>query len=115
MSTQKSDKVTIESAFGFSATKQPPTDKAITFPLTVDYTYDVFSTPDEAVNAGYNFVKLANTAEKNKSKASAYQKAINALKPDANDPLEVRKRLIKDIMAMGKSEAEAEALVASLA
>jgi hypothetical protein len=110
----KSEKAVIESAFGFDVKNQPPADKNLTFPISYDYEYRVFATPDEALNAGYNFVALANTADKNKAKASAYQKAINVLKPDVNSPEETRKRLVKDLVNLGKTQAEAEALVGSI-
>lgn len=110
----KTDKGTIEQAFGFDVKNQPPTDKGITFPLNFEFEYPVFTTAEEAANAGYNFVALANTAAKTKAKAAAYQKAISPLKPDVNSPDEVRKRLVNDLMKVGKTQAEAEALVGSL-
>lgn len=110
----KTDKGVIESAFGFDAKNPPPADKGVTLPLNFEFEYPVYATAEEAGNAGYNFVALANTAAKSKAKASAYQRAINPLKPDVNSPEEVRKRLINDLMKVGKTQVEAEALVGSL-
>ena len=114
MATMKNDNGTIEQAFGFDAKNQPPADKGIVLPLNFEFSYPEFTTSDEAANAGYNFVALANTAAKTKAKAAAYQKAISPLKPDVNSPDEVRKRLVNDLMKVGKTQAEAEALVGSL-
>lgn len=112
--TTKTDKGVIESAFGFDTKNQPPTDKGVTFPISYDFSYPEFTTAEEAANAGFNFVALANTAAKTKAKAAQYQKAIAVLKPDVNSPDEVRKRLVNDLMKVGKTQAEAEALVGSL-
>lgn len=110
----KTDKGTIEQAFGFDNKKQPPTESGIVLPFDFTFEYPIYASNEEAANAGYNFVALANTAAKTKAKAAAYQKAISPLKPDVNSPDEVRKRLVNDLMKVGKTQAEAEALVGSL-
>jgi len=113
----KTETASVDSAFGFSAKNLPDSTKYPefkSFPITYSYEYPVFASPEEALNAGFNFVALANTAAKNKAKSNEYQKAISILKPDANDPAEVRKRLVNDLVRLGKSQAEAEALVGSM-
>lgn len=121
----KTDKATIKEAYGFSASKQPkdapedsnlkPEAREIVFPIDYEYSYDVYATSEEATNAGYNFLALANAAEKNAGKAKEYQKQISLFKPDPNSDAEVRKALIKNLMSLKKiSEAQATALVDSM-
>jgi hypothetical protein len=78
------------------------------------YEYRVFETPDEAANAGYNFLKLANEKEKLNQKSAAYQAHIKPYAPDPNSPEEVRKKLVNTLKAMGKSASEIEVILASL-
>ena len=78
------------------------------------YDYNEFETAEEATNAGFNFLKLANEKEKLNKKSSAYQKHIDPYKPDPNSPEEVKKRLVSTLKAMGKSEAEIEVILQSL-
>lgn len=115
----------VDSAFGFNEknlpdmTPDPKTGKSKYegfegFPISYEYEYPVFGSEAEALAGGYNFVALANTAAKNKAKSNAYQSAISVLKPDVNDPTEVRKRMLKDLIALGKTPAQAEALLESL-
>ena len=94
-----------ESAFGQAI----PADKQ-----EFNYDYREFENAEEAENAGYNFLKLANEKERLNKKASAYQSHIDSYKPDPNSPEEVRKRLVNTLKAMGKTAAEIEVILASL-
>jgi hypothetical protein len=94
-----------ESAYG----QDIPADKQ-----EFTYEYSEFESPEEASNAGYNFMKLANEKERLNKKASAYQKHIEAYKPDPNSPEEVQKRLVSTLKAMGKSADEIKVILSSL-
>lgn len=98
-------KATVETAYG----QAQPEDKK-----SYSYDYRVFETPEEAANAGFNFVALANEKEKSNKRSNAYQTAIAWAKPDPNAPEQVRARMINDLKKLGKTQEEADTLVASL-
>jgi hypothetical protein len=78
------------------------------------FEYRVFESVEEATNAEFNFLELANEKEKANKRSAAYQEAIAWAKPDPNARETVKARMIKDLVKLGKTQAEAEALVASV-
>ena len=105
--TTETGKAKVETAYG----KAQPKDKQ-----EYIYEYRVFANPDEALNAGFNFVELANEREKTNKKAAAYQAAIAWAKPDKDDPEVLTRNMVKSFLVMnpGVPEDKAKEIIANL-
>jgi len=86
--------------------------------VDVDYSfsYDVLETAAELEEhfSTADLIKLANNKNKALANSAARAKAVAPYAQDPNSPEAVKNRMVNDLMKLGKSEAEARALVESI-
>jgi len=105
-------KGTVESAYG----------NALATPVKFEGTYDAFESYAELETAkeiptGDDIVSFVNARRKANARQKSMTEALDAAgiaKPDPNDPVVVRARMIKDLDKLDMSEGDKAALIAVL-
>jgi hypothetical protein len=86
--------------------------------LTYGFAHDVCETPEEAdtevERRKLTIVELVNDYILLTARSAAYQDALSPYKKSTMSDADVRERMVKDAMRLGKSKEQAEAFVDSL-